>query len=158
MRQICVFLLLMMLTSCEYFNVKKTSSEAILKEELKTFNWNDVDEYPTFSICDSLLVKHEKKQCFGSVLNTHITNYLQKEAIIVTQDINDTIDLQFKISDIGVLTLLNAKIDSLTIEQIPNIKSLLAKSLDSLPNIFPAIKRGQQVTTEFKLPIIISVE
>ena len=158
MRQICVFLLLMTLTSCEYFNVKKTSSEAILKEELKTFNWNDVDEYPTFSVCDSLSTKHEKKQCFGSVLNMHITTYLQKEAIIVTQDINDTIDLQFKISDKGVLTLLNAKIDSLTIAQIPNIKSLLTKSLDSLPNIFPAIKRGQQVTTEFKLPIIISVE
>ena len=158
MRQICVFLLIITLSSCEYFNVKKTSSEAILKEELQTFNWNDVDEYPSFLICDSLTTKQEKKQCFGSVLNSHIAAYLQKETIIVTQDINDTIDLQFQLSEKGVLTLLNAKIDALTIDQIPNIKALLAKSLDSLPKIFPAIKRGQQVTTEFKLPIIINVE
>ncbi len=158
MRQICVFLLFITLSSCEYFNVKKTSSEAILKEELQTFNWNDVDEYPSFSICDSLTAKQEKQQCFGSVLNTHIATYLQKEAIIVTQDINDTIDLQFQLSEKGVLTLLDAKVDALTIAQIPNIKTLLIKSLDSLPEIFAASKRGKQVTTTFKLPIIINVE
>ena len=33
--------------------------------------------------------------------------------------------------------------------------SLLVASVKDLPNIFPAIKRGQQVKTEFKLPIII---
>ena len=157
MRQICVFLVLIMLTSCEYFNVKKTSSETILKEELKTFNWNDVDEYPTFSVCDSVTNKQGKKQCFERVLSTHIATFLQQEKIIVTQDINDTIGLQFQVSEKGVLTLINAKIDALTVAQIPNINTLLAKSLDSLPNIFPAIKRGQQVTTQFKLPIIINV-
>ena len=49
------------------------------------------------------------------------------------------------------------EVDSLTNQEIPNIKVLLAKSIDSLPKIFPAIKRGQQVKTEFKLPIIIKV-
>jgi hypothetical protein len=146
-----------MLCSCEYFNVKKTSSEAILKEELQTFNWNNVDVYPTFSECDSSTTKQELKQCFERILNTHIANYLQKETIIVSQDIEDTISLQFQVSEKGVLTLLNAKVDSLTIKEIPNIKKILAKSLDSLPEIFPAIKRGQQVTTEFKLPIIIKM-
>ena len=158
MKQICVFLVVMMLTSCEYFNVKKTSSETILKEELKTFNWNDVDEYPTFSECDSLSSKQDKKQCFEKVLRTKIAAYLQQESIVVTRDINDTINLQFQLSETGVLKLLSSKVDSLTVTQIPNIKSLLVKSLDSLPRIFPAIKRGQQVTTQFKLPIIISVD
>ena len=157
MRQICAFLLVILLTSCEYFNVKKTSSEAILNEELKTFNWNDVDEYPTFSLCDSLSAKQEKKQCFTSVLTGHIFKYLQDEIIVVTQDINDTIDLKLQVSETGTIILLETKVDSLTIQEIPNINNLLAKSLDSLPKIFPAIKRGQQVTTEFKLPIIISV-
>ncbi len=157
MKQFCVFIVILGLTSCEYFNVKKTSSEAILKEELQTFNWDDVDEYPTFSICDSLAVKQEKKNCFEHVLSTHIAKYLQQETIIVSQDINDTIALQFQISEKGVLTLLNAKIDSVTLAEIPNIKTLLNESLDSLPKIFPAIKRRQYVTTEFKLPIIIKM-
>ncbi|WP_034041796.1 hypothetical protein [Wocania ichthyoenteri] len=157
MRQTCVLLLFLILTSCEYFKVKKTSSEAILKEELQTFNWNDVDEYPSFSICDSLTIKEEKKGCFQHLLTSHISEFLQNEIIIVTKDISDTMVLDFQVSETGNLKLMDAKIDSVTIAEIPNIKSLLTKSLDSLPNIFPAIKRGQQVTTEFKLPIIIKV-
>lgn len=157
MRQICVLLLFLVLTSCEYFNVKKTSSEAILKEELQTFNWNDVDEYPSFSVCDSLTAKAEKKSCFQQVLTTHISDFLQNEIIIVTKDISDTIVLNFRVTETGELKLIDSKINALTKEEIPNIETLLAKSLDSLPKVFPAIKRGQQVTTEFKLPIIIKV-
>ena len=157
MKPFCVFLFVLMLTSCEYFNVKKTSSEAILKEELQTFNWNDVDEYPSFSVCDSTTSKNERKLCFQNTLTFHITNYLQNERIVVTQDILDTLLLDFQVSKSGDLVLLESKIDSLTHLEIPNIKVLLKNSLDSLPEIFPAIKRGQQVTTEFNLPIIISV-
>ncbi len=147
-----------MLTSCEYFNVKKTSSEAILNEELETFDWKDVDVYPTFSSCDSLTTKQEKKQCFESRLATQIFSFLDSEGIVVTQDINDTIMLSFQVSETGVLSLSSSKIDSLTLQGIPNIKTLLNKSIDSLPKIFPAIKRGQQVKTAFELPVIINVK
>lgn len=157
MKHFYVFIVFLMLMSCEYFNAKKTSSEAILKEELQTFNWNDVDEYPSFSICDSSNTKQERKQCFENTLTTYITTYLQKDTIVVTQDINDTIHLQLQVSGKGLLSLVDIQVDSLTIQEIPNIKALLAQSLDSLPKIFPALKRGQQVKTEFKLPIIIHV-
>ncbi len=157
MKQICVFISLLMLTSCEFFNVKKTSSEAILNEELQTFNWNDVDEYPSFSVCDLSSVKQERRRCFENTLTAHITSFLQKDTIVVTQDINDTINLKLQVSATGILSLLQVNVDSVTSQEIPNIKELLAKSLDSLPKIFPALKRGQQVKTEFKLPIIIHV-
>ena len=157
MKYTLVFIFFLSLTSCEYFNVKKTSSEAILNEELQTFNWNDVDEYPSFSLCDSSISKEERTLCFQKTITENIMRYLQKERIVVSQNINDTILLQFQVSKQGELTLLEAKIDSLTTQEIPNIKLMLNKSLDSLPKIFPAIKRGQQVTTEFKLPIVIQV-
>jgi len=157
MKQLCVFVIVLVLVSCEYFNVKKTSSDAILKEELQTFNWDDVDEYPSFSLCDSSVTKSEKKVCFQNTIVKHITNYLQKEVIVVTQDINDTILLKFQVNKLGDLVLLQANIDSITIQEIPEINKLLKQSLDSLPKIFPAIKRGQQVTADFNLPIIISV-
>lgn len=157
MKQTLVFIIVLMLFSCEYFNVKKTSSEAILKEELQVFNWNDVDEYPSFTECDSLLLKEEKKVCFQSVLTTNICKYLKDEKLIVTQDIKDTINLHFKISKKGEIFLMDFDMDSLTKLEIPNIKELINKSLDSFPQIFPAIKRGQQVTTEFNLPVIINV-
>jgi len=157
MRRICVFLFILTLTSCEYFNVKKTSPETILKEEIQTFNWNDVDEYPSFSECDSLTIKEDRKGCFQSVLTLHIWEFLKEEKLVVSQDISDTIILNFQVSEKGNLKLLNTKVDSITLKVIPDINKLLQQSLDSLPKIFPAIKRGQQVTTEFKLPIIIKV-
>jgi len=157
MKQICAFLLLLALISCEYFNVKKVSSETILKEELQTFNWNDVDEYPSFSSCDSSTTKESRKACFQYTLTNHIILYLQKENIIVTKDVSDTVSLNLRVTEKGDLLLLNTQVDSLTNAEIPNIKNLLAQSLDSLPKIFPAIKRGQHVATEFKLPIIIEV-
>jgi hypothetical protein len=152
-----VFLLVLLFTSCDYFKVKKTTSDAILKEELETFNWDEVDEYPSFSDCDSVLSKDKKTQCFQETITSNITGFLQDEKIVVTQDIQDTILLGFQVSKSGKLVLTKAKIDTLTIKEIPNIKSLLHKSLEALPKIYPAIKRGQQVTTEFDLPIIVSV-
>jgi hypothetical protein len=157
MRQICVFLIVVLLTSCNYFDVKKTSSEAILNEELQTFNWNEVDVYPSFALCDSLESILENKACFSKTLTLHILNHLQKDSIVVNHNINDTINLQIQVSESGDLKLLNTKIDSLTITEIPNIKCLISNSLEDLPKIFPAIKRGQHVKTEFKLPIIIQV-
>lgn len=155
MKQICVFILVLALTSCEYFNAKKTTPEAILNQELQTFNWNDVDVYPTFSVCDSIEIKNEKTACFTEVLTTHILEYLQNEPIIVTQNVTDTINLKFQVSERGDLSLLDIEVDSLIVKEIPNIEALVYASLDSLPKVFPAIKRGQQVKTEFKLPIII---
>ena len=157
MRRIVVFFVLIGFTSCNYFNVKKTSSEAILEEELRTFNWNEVDAYPNFATCNSLADESSRKQCFERTLVTSIYKNLSAENIIVSQDVYDTILIYFQISETGKISLIDAQIDSITRIEIPNIEDLLDQSLDSLPKIYPAIKRGQQVKTQFKLPILIEV-
>ncbi|GAL66757.1 hypothetical protein [Jejuia pallidilutea] len=157
MRQFVVILFVFTIISCEYFNVKKTSSDAILKEELQTFNWDDVDTYPTFTVCDSLTSKTDKKDCFQYTLTSNITAYLQKQMIVVTKDVNDTLVLKMTVTNTGKIKLLEAKMDALTQQEIPELEALLFKSLDTLPEIFPAIKRGQHVTSEFELPLIIKV-
>ena len=158
MKELCFFILVLMLSSCEYFNVKKISSEAILKEELQTFNWEDVDEYPTFMVCDSLNTKQEKQLCFERILTNQTLNFLKEKKIVVTEDVNDTINLKFKVSETGIITLATFHVDSITLHQIPDIKLYIRESLQTLPKTYPAIKRGQQVKTEFELPIIINVE
>jgi len=157
MRQFVVILFVFTVISCDYFNVKKTSSEAILEEELQSFNWNDVDTYPTFTFCDSLTSKAHKEDCFQNTLTSNITSYLQKQMIVVTEDVNDTLLLKMTVTNTGKIKLLEVKMDSLTQQEIPELEALLFKSLDRLPEVFPAIKRGQHVTSEFELPLIIKV-
>jgi hypothetical protein len=157
MKQICVFLGFLMLMSCEYFNVKKTSSDAILKEELQTFNWNEVDEYPSFSECDSYITKQERKQCFENTLSSYIFRHLSKQNIIVSEEIDDTLKMKIEISDQGILKVLSIENSKIIQKQIPNIETLLIASFDSLPKVYPAIKRGQHVKTQFELPVIIKV-
>ncbi|TBN05304.1 hypothetical protein EYD45_03235 [Hyunsoonleella flava] len=158
MKQFCVILLVLMVSSCDYFNVKKTSSEAILKEELQAFDWEHVDTYPSFAQCDSLQLKEEQKACFESTLYAEISEFLQNEIIIVTQDINDTLILKLRVSKEGDVSLLDTKMDSLTRSEIPELQNLILKSLDALPKINAAIKRSQPVTTEFEMPLIVKVE
>jgi hypothetical protein len=157
MKQSCLFLLFLVTTSCDYFDVKKTSSEAILNEELKTFNWSEVDEYPSFSICESEASKTAKKRCFQNTLIQAITENIQIDTIVVSQNLSDTLVIKFQISDKGKLSVLDFKVDSIVLSEIPKIRQLINSGLDSLPRIYPAIKRGQQVKTEFTLPVVIQV-
>lgn len=155
MRYIFFVIFCLVLTSCNYFNAKKTSTEDILNEELKSFNWNEVDEFPTFTSCDSLFTKQAKKSCFENTLANHILEGLSKEKIIVSHDLNDTVFVEFRLTKKGKISILNMKIEEETKYNLPNLESQIIASIDSLPEIFSAIKRGQQVNTQFKLPIII---
>jgi hypothetical protein len=146
------------MTSCDYFDKKKVNANDLLTEELKTINWNDVDEYPTFESCNQSVTKEAKKACFETTLTTHISNKVVSYRIIVEEALNDTLYLEFKISKQGELSILNIDNSANVKSQIPEIETYIKRSLDSLPKILPAIKRGQHVTTEFKLPLIIKVE
>ncbi|MCB4807573.1 hypothetical protein LG651_04870 [Tamlana sp. 62-3] len=137
--------------------MKKSSSQDILNEELKAFNWTDVDEYPSFSSCDSIAVKQDRKDCFQNSLTLHIWEFLKQEQLTVTQDITDTIVLNFNLSKTGILKLTDIKMAHATRKEIPHIEALINRSLDSLPQVYPAIKRGQHVNAAFSLPIIINV-
>ncbi|MGY0391599.1 hypothetical protein ACW5R3_03420 [Bizionia sp. KMM 8389] len=157
MKQLYLLLIGLLITSCNFLDAKKTSSDVILEQELRTFNWNEVDEYPMFESCDEQASKEEKKNCFQSTLTQIITEKLQQDTLVVKQDVKDTVLMSFEISKAGMLELVNIQADSLTLQEIPNIKALLHKSVDSLPAIFPAIRRSQQVKTAFTLPVIIQV-
>lgn len=158
MKYLLFIIICLFVTSCNYFDVKKTSSKEILNEELQSFNWKDVDVFPAFASCDSSSTIQERKVCFENTLIKHIQNSLSSEKMVVSTDLTDTILIDFKLSDKGEISILNLKIKEETIKALPNITNQINSAIDSLPTIYPAIKRGQLVTTQFKLPIIISAD
>jgi hypothetical protein len=157
MKRFFVLLIVFNLFACDYFEKRKVYTEDLLEEELQTFNWNDVDEYPSFDDCNSLTVKAEKKACFENKLRSTLNTNLARHAIVVSEDINDTITLEITIDKFGELDIEDIQYAERTGMLIPNLDSLIRNSIDPMPKIYPAIKRSQQVTTKFTLPIIVQI-
>lgn len=124
---------------------------------MQAINWNDVDDYPTFSDCDAATGHQEKKECFENHLYELLTSHLANQKIVVTEDVSDTVVLKIHIDKTGQFSIKNITMDHLTKAQIPQLDSILRHSFDSLPKIYPAIKRSQQVATEFSLPVIVNI-
>jgi hypothetical protein len=153
-----LILLSLLMVSCNYFENKKVSAKDIVSEELAVINWTEVDEYPSFSVCDSVSERQERKHCFESTILKYVNNYLAHQVIIVSEDIEDTISIKLAISNKGKITVIAIAKKPETQIAIPKIDSLLNGSINALPKIFPAIKRGQQVNTELVLPVVVSIQ
>lgn len=158
MKYILPFLLLVFFFSCEFNINKKISVAEILDEEWKAFNWSEVDEYPSFITCDTLSTISLKKECFTSTLSNQISVDLISNIKIVNRTIQDTVILKFTISKDGKISLDELILDQNIIDLKKIIDLSFQNSIDKLPKIFPAIKRGQQVNVKFTLPIFVSTE
>ncbi len=159
MKRLVVFIVLIInTTSCSYFENKKIKTEDVVTQELETIDWSAVDAYPSFSVCDSISEKEQQKICFETTVLNHVNQYLSQQNIIISEDIEDTISMKLQIDKLGKISILNIDAKPETRRLISEMDTLLYGSIKALPKIFPAVKRGQHVTTEFVLPVIVSIK
>ena len=141
--------------SCQFFETEKISSETFLKDEIKSINWKDVDQYPIFLNCDTFTEKKQQKSCFESTLSAHLYQVINSENTMVTNELNETLVLDFLVDEKGKLAITSMKIDSLLKVQIPSLAANIIEGIKTLQPIAPAYKRGIPVKTTFKLPLVI---
>ena len=153
-RLFLVFILLLA-TSCQFFETEKVSSEEIFNDEINTINWQDVDRYPTFPNCEKTLEKLEQQDCFINTITSHLHQVISEGNLIAGREISDTVNINFEVSSSGQLTITKMKIDSLLQKDFPKLESSILNSIDSLQPVAPAYKRGIPVKTKFTLPVII---
>ena len=77
--------------SCQFFDKKAPDKEQLLKEELGKINWEEVDEFPTVTNCDSLLDKEAQKQCFFDYLIQNIQDRIGVDTLQIMYPEMDTI-------------------------------------------------------------------
>lgn len=159
MRKIILLLFLspLFFNSCQYFDKQIPTKEELLQKELKTINWKEVDEFPSFSQCDSVQNKEQKKTCFFEYLTQLIQERLSFDTISVIYPQLDTIDVKVTVLANATLQFEPQLNDSLSYDK-PIIDSILRARLVGFPKVIPAIKRGIPVKTEFILPVILKVE
>ncbi len=147
--------LLLLATSCQFFETEKVSSEKIYNEEMQTIDWKDVDRYPSFSNCENTLEKPEQKDCFINTISSHLYKSISHEDMVATHEVYDTVKVNFEVSSSGKLSILEIKMDTVLQKEFPNMETWLLQSIDSLKPVAPAYKRGIPVKTQFTLPVII---
>ena len=72
MRKTLIIIFCFLFVSCEFdfqFDKKITVNEFIT-EELKSFNWNDVDQYPVFENCLEINSVKNKNNCFVETITS----------------------------------------------------------------------------------------
>lgn len=158
MNRFLPFLLLLIFCSCENFETRRVSSEEIFSAESRELNWQEVDQYPAFQECRQVLESQAAKKCFEKKVAHYFYAHLEAKQPVVTEVINDTLYLHLRISQEGVPQIDSIDVSPLIIEQLPDIREWLVQSVDSLPKIYPASKRGIPVVTTFKMPVVIKAE
>lgn len=146
------FYCLIFFYSCSFFEKKELPDDKIIDTNI---DFNSVDVFPLFPLCDSLVSIEKQKICSQIKLSEHIYASLVASNIIVSKKINDTILVKLKVDSKGKVSLVELKTTEFIQLQIPKIDSLIIAGINNLPILKPAIKRGIPVTTEFSLPIIL---
>jgi hypothetical protein len=158
MKHILLLVLIMLFASCEEFQTRKISSEEIFSEESRELNWQEVDQYPAFEECRDIIDGRAAKTCFGNKVSRYFYARLEEKRPVVTQTLDDTLYLYLKISEKGIPAIDSMEIDSLILQELPQIELWLKQSVDSLPKVYPATKRGIPVASTFRMPIVIKAE
>ena len=153
MRYFLLICLLFSFTSCEYFSFENNKN--IEKIDV---DFTSVDVSPSFKVCDSLIEKDKKNNCFRTTLRQEISSSLAKQYIQVPQSVDETIEVAITIQSNKEVKLTSIKSSDSLLVILPSLKAILKKSVEELPAVYPAIKRGIPVTTVYKLPIRIAVK
>lgn len=152
-----LFILFILITSCQFFDNKIPDEEELLQEELKKINWNEVDHYPIVFSCDSILDKLQQKECFFQFLTETIQAKIGIDTIQILYPQLDTLSVKVTINtDASVYFEIQKPTDSVSYN-IQTIDSILQSRLTNFPLVKPAIKQGVKVKSQFVLPIIIKI-
>lgn len=146
----------LLLNSCQFFDKKKLSVDEIVNQEIKSINWDEVDEYPSFSVCDSINEKTGRIECFYSEFHKRILSNLERQNLVSNQIMIDTINVFFEINKSGKLTVQKLDFNPKIKEIIPNLDSLIRISISQVKDVSPAIKRGQPVKISLEMPLLIT--
>lgn len=157
--RLIIFITIIMVTnSCDFISPKKTT---LINTKLadSAIDFNDVDVYPLFMDCNNCDTSEKQNLCFEMELIRRLQKLTSKTVLDASGKINDTVLVDILVNTQGEISIVKIHKNEIVTEQIPELDSLLYKSIASLPAaVQPSLKRGIPVNSMFKLPILVSVK
>lgn len=158
MRNITVLCCLCLFASCDWLSSKEEKVQKLVDEGIRDIDWNDVDHYPLFEVCDETASKTKQKECFEANVLSHFSAILSDFEFVLDKDLNDTIYVDFIMDHEGLIAVLEVEKNPIVQSQIPEFETIITQSLKTLPKVAPALKRGIPVKAKFRIPIVINTK
>ncbi|WP_375240759.1 hypothetical protein [Polaribacter sp.] len=142
-------------TSCTNFSFSTKKQTQALDTIV---NFSSVDTSPSFKVCDSLIAKEEKSNCFRNTIHNKIGEELLKHEFAVDKAVSEIVFVDLVIDSKGTILLKDIESSEAIKTSLPQLDSIILLSVNKIPKIYPAIKRGIPVTTKYRLPILIELK
>ncbi|MCL7763614.1 hypothetical protein MPF19_09325 [Polaribacter sp. Z014] len=154
LRFLSFLIMMVFITSCDLFCPSKSNNTVALDTIV---DFSSVDTFPSFKGCDAIIDKQQKADCFRTTIHQKIGEELQQHNLSVKDSINEIVYVDVLINSEGVFSLDTIQSSENLKKELPELDSLLKASVEKLPKIYPANKRGIPVTTKYRLPIRIQL-
>jgi hypothetical protein len=154
LRVLFFLLIAFFVTSCDKISFSKNDKNVVLNNSV---DFSSVDTFPSFKVCDSIIDKTKKTDCFRTTIHQKIGAELRKHAFIIKDSIDEVINVDLLINSEGVFTLDAIQSSNNIKKVLPHLDSLLRETVEKLPKIHAANKRGIPVTIKYSLPIRIKL-
>jgi hypothetical protein len=155
MLRLSLLVLLGLMTSCDFFVSKEKKTQQLIHQKLNEINWNEIDSYPLFEVCDELVSKTIQRECFERELLKHCAESLNEFEYTFDATIDPTIQVDFLVDKDGRISVLNIDKDAAIDDQMPEFDGIIRQSLKNLPPLAPALKRAMPVKAKFRMPIVL---
>ncbi len=156
MKYFLSYCLLVLFASCELFVSKEKKTQELVNKEMLEIDWNDIDSYPLFENCDETLTKMVQRECFEQEVLTHCAKNLKDVEFTLLSGADSIIQVDFLVDQEGRISILEIQKDPAIDTQMPNFDQLIEQSLQKMPSLAPALKRGIPVKAKFRIPILLN--
>jgi len=155
LRRLGKLLFLLFFTSCELFSPQTSTSKSNLQVLDTVIDFTSVDVYPIFSDCENYAETDDQKECFENSITEKLAEYLSNSDLKVNKEVNDTTYIDILIDNTGKASLVHINSGKFIREELPNLESVVRKSINQLPTMKPALKRGMFVKSQYRLVIVV---
>lgn len=157
MKQILLLVFLsLFLTGCKDHSKTIPDEQELLRKELHTINWNEVDVYPTYENCDTIIDTQKNLACFFYIFNEDISSLLKQDSLLQTRKFHSVDSLPIEVTvypNAAVELKLHRENSKFEPETARTIDSLLFIKSAQLQPVQPAIKRDVPVKTKFLVKV-----
>lgn len=158
MKRLFILILLILLTSCDFFASKEQKTYDLVNKELQEIDWTEVDNYPLFDNCDETVSKALQRSCFEQELLLHCGKTLQEFEFTFDTLTNPKVLVDFVVDQDGRISVVEIVKEASIETQMPEFEQIITQGLKNLPPLEPALKRGIPVKAKFRIPIVLTSE